>query len=166
MPRKATGGKVGRPKKSATMILTPLQQKYIELVVRRPNRTAAEYARILGVSRAAISRWWNCSVVQQMGRRVNTEKVKLKMLHKLKSEAEALAIVRGHRITKIRNMEEEREVILWHFVVHNWRGPTPLPGGSKPIVSKEQYFRVLVGMARKGKWPLELLEKYGLSELP
>lgn len=164
MPRKATGGKVGRPKKTESTALTQLQQKFIELVVTNQGKTAAEYARRLGVSRAAISRWWKSPAVQQKGRRANTERIKSKLLARFESEAVATAFDMQQRKEKMNKLENAREIQLRHFVERHWTGPTSLPGRSKPIQSKEQYLRILIEMSHSGKWPLELLEIYSLSE--
>ena len=141
MPRKATGGKNGRPLKSASKKLTAIQMKYVELTIDIPGKSQTFYAGRLGVTRAAVSKWESDPVIQREKQMLPLRKAVRKFSDQRKREEANQRAIRDEEFARLKR---DRELNIKVWVENNWTAPIALPGRKTIIKTKEKYAEAMI----------------------
>jgi predicted transcriptional regulator len=155
MPRKATGGKIGRPLKSVSKSLTKKQKAYGKLISSNPKLSQAECARRLGVTRSAVNKWANDPIIADENEREEPRELGRKIAQTLKNKdikRQAALNEEFARLCDPRNKSANIEV----YVENHWEGPTSLFGDDKPIATADEYIEILI---KKNLTPKELIDE-------
>lgn len=152
MAYKPTGQKPGRPLKSVSKAISKAQNDFIELTLRSSLKNAAEIARELNVTRAAVSKWRRDPVIIQELTRRNTQEIAKNLSDRLnrKSESEESPIRR-----ELARFQIHKRIHVEAWVRSNWPGPFALNGSERQFNTQSEYVDYLL---KNDYIPYDLLE--------